>query len=299
MPDGLGPLIANTAVAVGSAAGNWAATGKQNRKSREFSREMYARTYADNLKLWNLTNEYNSPSNQMKRFQEAGLNPNLIYGQAGDNSASTIPTPDVVPAQFRTPDKLNLDVIAPLLAQADLRIKNAQYDNLVSTGEVIRQDAALKGIENERSRFDLEFLKENRGTNIDFLKEGVRQRRIGTDLMINRDAREAIQTSSNVSEAAARIANMMEQNKSFALERDQTRAETARIYENIRQMQKDGRLKDFEIKLNESNVSKSDPLYMRWIADFLSGKSTAIDKIKDTVRPMNENPGWYRFFGGH
>lgn len=36
---------------------------------------------AYNLQLWNLTNEYNSPAAQMKRYQDAGLNPNLIYGQ--------------------------------------------------------------------------------------------------------------------------------------------------------------------------------------------------------------------------
>lgn len=36
---------------------------------------------AYNLELWNLQNEYNTPAAQMKRFQDAGLNPNLIYSQ--------------------------------------------------------------------------------------------------------------------------------------------------------------------------------------------------------------------------
>lgn len=36
---------------------------------------------AYNLQLWQLTNEYNSPAAQMQRFQDAGLNPNLIYSQ--------------------------------------------------------------------------------------------------------------------------------------------------------------------------------------------------------------------------
>lgn len=34
------------------------------------------------LELWNLNNQYNSPYNQMQRFQMAGLNPNLIYKQS-------------------------------------------------------------------------------------------------------------------------------------------------------------------------------------------------------------------------
>lgn len=42
---------------------------------------------AYNLQLWQLQNEYNSPAAQMKRFQDAGLNPNLIYGQSNESPA--------------------------------------------------------------------------------------------------------------------------------------------------------------------------------------------------------------------
>lgn len=42
---------------------------------------------AYNLELWNLQNKYNSPAEQMKRFQDAGLNPNLIYQQQNTASA--------------------------------------------------------------------------------------------------------------------------------------------------------------------------------------------------------------------
>lgn len=42
---------------------------------------------AYNLELWNLNNHYNDPSSQMKRFQDAGLNPYLIYNQ--QNTANT------------------------------------------------------------------------------------------------------------------------------------------------------------------------------------------------------------------
>lgn len=47
---------------------------------------------AYNLELWNLTNEYNSPAAQMQRFQDAGLNPFLIYQQqntAGSPAAAS------------------------------------------------------------------------------------------------------------------------------------------------------------------------------------------------------------------
>lgn len=50
---------------------------------------------AYNLELWNLQNEYNSPAAQMARYQDAGLNPNLIYSQqnsASSPSAASAPT---------------------------------------------------------------------------------------------------------------------------------------------------------------------------------------------------------------
>lgn len=40
-----------------------------------------------NLDVWNLNNEYNSPAAQMQRYQDAGLNPNLIYSQQNTATA--------------------------------------------------------------------------------------------------------------------------------------------------------------------------------------------------------------------
>lgn len=39
---------------------------------------------------WQMENEYNTPANQMKRLQEAGLNPNLVYGNGADATAGQI-----------------------------------------------------------------------------------------------------------------------------------------------------------------------------------------------------------------
>lgn len=56
------------------------------------------------LEAWNMENEYNSPSAQMQRYQDAGLNPNLIYGQsntAGSIGNYQLDTPD---APYADPD---------------------------------------------------------------------------------------------------------------------------------------------------------------------------------------------------
>ncbi len=45
-----------------------------------FKRQKYADR--QNMAFWQMQNKYNHPLEQMKRLQEAGLNPNLIYGQS-------------------------------------------------------------------------------------------------------------------------------------------------------------------------------------------------------------------------
>ena len=59
---------------------------EQNRALSEYSydREMqqWERENQANLDFWNMQNAYNTPQAQMERYQAAGLNPNLIYGQS-------------------------------------------------------------------------------------------------------------------------------------------------------------------------------------------------------------------------
>ena len=59
---------------------------------------MQQQQQAYELDMWNLKNQYDSPAAQMQRYQDAGLNPNLIYGQ--QNTSGNAPTG--APAQFRS-----------------------------------------------------------------------------------------------------------------------------------------------------------------------------------------------------
>lgn len=51
------------------------------------------KAYQREVQMWNLQNEYNSPVSQMQRYQQAGLNTNLIYGSgASAGNASSHPS---------------------------------------------------------------------------------------------------------------------------------------------------------------------------------------------------------------
>lgn len=72
-------------------------SGKQTAKDNmtRFDRQMEEnqREREWNLAQWNRQNEYNTPLNQMKRLQDAGLNPNLVYGNGASTQAGPVPTP--------------------------------------------------------------------------------------------------------------------------------------------------------------------------------------------------------------
>lgn len=45
-----------------------------------------------NIKNWQMQNEYNTPRNQMARFKDAGLNPNLVYERGDAGNAGSLPS---------------------------------------------------------------------------------------------------------------------------------------------------------------------------------------------------------------
>jgi hypothetical protein len=60
---------------------------------------------AQNIKFWKMQNAYNTPAKQMERLQQAGLNPNLIYGsgQANTGVAGSISASKPAPYNIQNP----------------------------------------------------------------------------------------------------------------------------------------------------------------------------------------------------
>lgn len=83
--------------------------------------------FSKELEMWNKQNEYNSPSAQMKRFTDAGLNPNLVVSQGSSGNANQMP-------HYQAPTishEQKIPMITNVLQTfADLDIKQAQADNI-------------------------------------------------------------------------------------------------------------------------------------------------------------------------
>lgn len=238
------------------------ATGKQNKKSRAFSREMYEKTKADNIKFWDMQNQYNSPEAQMQRLKAAGLNPNMVYDKGGAiQAAGNISSPDVQGGQFRTPDFAA--ITNPIQGYFDIKIKQAQYDNLLAANTTMQQEAVLKAAQalGETSRTKGQTIANALAeSNFNYSVEGARlaneQTRANTQFTLDSNARAQVMQGRSLELIAQDILLRREQTANTAAER-------ANIRQQLENIKKDGQLKDFDINLRKIGINPTDPTWIR------------------------------------
>ncbi|UPW41576.1 DNA pilot protein [Peromfec virus RodF8_52] len=76
---------------IGQVAGgiiNSVTNAKAQEKANQANMELAKYQNDRNMELWNMQNAYNTPQAQMQRYEQAGLNPNLIYGQGSSGNAA-------------------------------------------------------------------------------------------------------------------------------------------------------------------------------------------------------------------
>lgn len=76
---------------MGSAAVTSGRGHKSQKRALRYNKQLAKYQYDLNMQAWREQNEYNSPAAQMARYQEAGLNPRLVYGQGDNGNASPPP----------------------------------------------------------------------------------------------------------------------------------------------------------------------------------------------------------------
>lgn len=90
-----------------------------------------------NIDMWKMQADYNSPQAQMQRFQEAGLNPNLIYGQGSNGNMSQAPqmvtpqSPDFSKHMSELGKAFNIENLKTVVAnrkKAEAEAKNADVN---------------------------------------------------------------------------------------------------------------------------------------------------------------------------
>lgn len=132
--------LAPAIITAASAAASWFGQRKQNKENRKLAEYQNSA----NKEYLNEQLEYNTPKNQMSRWQDASLNPNLIYGQGNPGSQSSpLQYPDIKPADYQ-----RISEAIPLfnqtsLAQSQVQAQNARTRQLGVMAELNKVQKAV------------------------------------------------------------------------------------------------------------------------------------------------------------
>lgn len=136
---------------LGAVAGNLASSFYTNNKNAQ----LIERQNRLNIEQWQRENQYNLPIMQVERLKQAGLNPNLMYGE-GAGSLLSAPSPEMRSSQFQAPqiDPLTMAQIRNL--DADSKQKDKQTEGV--------------DLQNFKLRFEKEFMAVNKETIMNYAK---------------------------------------------------------------------------------------------------------------------------------
>lgn len=224
-----------------------------------FNQLAYKQQVKDNIAQWHRENAYNTPSAMMERFKDAGLNPDLIYGQQNESGHM-----QVAPEAAATP---NVSGVASSI-QASLQqreMMDAQIDLMKSEAEKNRSDV-------QHNEGDLTL----RGQEIDAIVENYKREW------------EHLKHKMNLDDSLARL---YDQNVKESIERTQTYAQQIAeslsrehlndAHKNLYEKQKELYQKDidwFDRKMNgqlslwasQANMNKQQALVFKENAKFLA-----------------------------
>lgn len=125
-------------------------------------REINQQNIDNQWDMWNATNEYNTPHEQMLRYAEAGLNPNLIYGQSNTTSPVNV-------GNAQAPDFSGLNNLLPTVMNA--LTSRSQIRNIDSSTELNQANAAIKLMEGQFTQRNIEAQLAKTGAEISNLKK--------------------------------------------------------------------------------------------------------------------------------
>lgn len=242
----LAPVIAAGASLVGSAI-NKSSQSSANKQNLELAR--YQNNW--NLQQWNRENDYNSPIQQMLRLKQAGLNPNLVYGNGTTTQSASSPRA----ADMRVAPYLGASQDLTSAANVALNTQNVARQNELAKAQAdyVRQQTITEGqrqsqiaLSNSRSEIDLSIARELEKYSIEAGKENLRK----------------LRSEANISEST-QFMKEYEQKFLQPLQKDLNEAQLRQLETATANLRQDMDFNRFEQDLKRMGIYPQDKLYIR------------------------------------
>lgn len=180
-----------------SGIGSAITSRKNTRDTIRANRAMAEYQWEKNLEMWHRQNEYNAPAQQMNRFREAGLNPNLIYGQGNPGNAGTLPQYSAPRIDYKRTFPQNIGGIIQQFQ--DVNMRAAAIDNVRAQEELTRSKATTEAVKQQIMGID----EKSKGLNLRILQYLEQtQKEMGTEKL------RALQQSITESEARTALSDL-------------------------------------------------------------------------------------------
>lgn len=144
------------------------------------SKKLMQKQFHYQKKMWEMENEYNKPVNQMARLQEAGLNPNLVYGSGATalgGSMGSVSQPSAAGLDINPiNDMSNYQSIVNMMKQEDqIGATTTQIkDNTKNQNAITKADLQIK----EQQALNLQAQREQTQANTMFALEQVQGQKL-------------------------------------------------------------------------------------------------------------------------
>lgn len=119
------------------------------------NRQLAEYEWSKNLEMWQRQNEYNTPSAQMQRLKEAGINPNLALGSVNSGNSASLPqyqspsqqAATMQPSEVRSFQKsaLRMNLAGSVI---DMMNQYQDYRNKQIQGDLMRTEEQSKRLMN-------------------------------------------------------------------------------------------------------------------------------------------------------
>lgn len=241
-------------------------SGINVRASRKWQEKMYKKQRADAIADVQAQNAYNSPAAQMARYKDAGLNPNLIYGQS--NEGATYRSSSVPGGQS---SEAKINVGGAISTYQDMKLKDAQID-LMKTQQLINfAESVLKGAQTanvqqqtKTGEFELGLKTDLREISVDAAKAALRKTLADTQFTLDQNERANVMFSPHFAKALLDAAGQ-------AIQNAKSSEEIKEIRERVRNIIADTRMKNADAKLKENGIQPHDSALARWIQSLFTG----------------------------
>lgn len=134
-------FLENMAASAIGAIGNFFTGGASARKQYQYQSKLMDKQNQQQIDFWKMNNEYNTPFNQRARLEQAGLNPDLMYGGSGNIGQSQMPSaaspgsaPNVDYGSFS--DNLRFAMQAQVM---DAQVSKIEHENQLLAEQALNQ----------------------------------------------------------------------------------------------------------------------------------------------------------------